>query len=264
MTASTTKKSCFVACPIGEDGSAVRRRSDQVLKFIIGAALPQTEFTIVRADKMHEPGQITSQVIHKLLEDDLVVADLTDSNANVFYEVAIRQAIQKPLVLLVKRGQKIPFDLAGFRAIPYDITDLESVEAAKDALEKQARTELEKPQEQIETPISAAYQLRNLKQSTKGEALYIAHLVEDVGAVRSRVEDMDERLTRELARLVAPVSRSFAIAVDFEKSLDRILDYANFDLQSTAKTKRHYQELLESVVEDLTRLRSKVRNASGD
>ena len=163
----------------------------------------------------------------------------------------------------MKKGQKIPFDLAGFRAIPYDITDLESVEMAKEALAKQALAELEKPQDQIETPISVAYQLKNLRQSTKGEGLYIAHLVEDVGAIKSRVEDMDTRISTELARLLAPASRSFALAVDFEKSLDKILDYASYDLQSTVKTKRHFQELLESVIDDITRLRARVRSASG-
>jgi hypothetical protein len=68
--------------------------------------------TIKRADQMPEPGMITNQIIQQLLTCDLVVADLAGSNANVFYELAIRHAARKPSIHLFLPQQKIPFDLA--------------------------------------------------------------------------------------------------------------------------------------------------------
>lgn len=112
-----SKKKCFVISPIGEDDGPIRRRSDQVLQYIIKPPVEEAGYQLTRADKISEPGIITSQIIERVVEDDLVIADLTDWNPNVFYELAIRHAIRKPFVQLIKRGEKLPFDVAGTRTI---------------------------------------------------------------------------------------------------------------------------------------------------
>lgn len=89
-------KICFVIAPIGEEGSDIRRRSDQVFKHIIAPAAKDCGYETIRADKISEPGIITSQVILHLVEDALVIADLTGRNPNVFYELAgFRMGIAK-------------------------------------------------------------------------------------------------------------------------------------------------------------------------
>ena len=75
----------------------------------------------------------------RILSDPLVVADLTDHNPNVFYEVAIRHAMQKPLVQLIDENQRIPFDVSDVRTIKVDITDLDSVERCKEMLQSRSR-----------------------------------------------------------------------------------------------------------------------------
>ena len=72
-----------------------------------------------------------------IIECPLVIADLTDSNPNVFYELAIRHAFRKPYIQVISKGQKIPFDLSGIRTIEVDIQDLDSVEKAKNEIENQ-------------------------------------------------------------------------------------------------------------------------------
>lgn len=123
-------KSCFVICPIGDDDSEPRKRSDQVLKYIIQPAARKAGYNAERADQIDKPGIITSQVIQRVVNDDLVIADLTDSNPNVFYELAIRHALKKPLVQIIKKGERIPFDIAATRTIYYDHTDLDSAHNA--------------------------------------------------------------------------------------------------------------------------------------
>jgi len=88
-------KTCLVLAPIGSDGSDIRRRSDDVLKFIIKPVTVDCGYKAIRADEISEPGIITHQIIQHILEDDLVIADLTDGNPNVFYELALRVVIQK-------------------------------------------------------------------------------------------------------------------------------------------------------------------------
>lgn len=89
----------FVIGPIGQAGSDVRKRADLVLHSIIKPALGPLNYTVTRADDITNPGQITPQVITFINSADLVIADLTGHNPNVFYELAIADALEKPVIL---------------------------------------------------------------------------------------------------------------------------------------------------------------------
>jgi hypothetical protein len=78
---------------------------------IIHPVAKECGYLAIRADEISEPGIITSQVIQHLLDDHLVIADLTGHNANVFYELAIRHAIRKPVLQLIQKGEQIPLAL---------------------------------------------------------------------------------------------------------------------------------------------------------
>ena len=101
----TDEKTCFVISPIGEPDSDTRKRADQILKHVVKPAVGECGYTAVRADEIDKPGIITSQVIQRVVTDPLVIADLTERNPNVFYELAIRHALRKPLVQLIKQGR---------------------------------------------------------------------------------------------------------------------------------------------------------------
>jgi hypothetical protein len=132
------KKSCFVIAPIGPTGSDTRKRSDKVLKHIFRRALEE-KYEVTRADEIDEAGMITSQILRAVQDSDLVVADLTETNPNVFYELAVRHAIEKAIIHVIDpRLSKIPFDIAGFRTIEFDITDPDSIDLAVGKLRKQA------------------------------------------------------------------------------------------------------------------------------
>ena len=65
---------------------------------------------------MDQPGIISNQVITRLLEDNLVIADLTDRNPNVYYELAVRHAFGKPVIQIIDSNETIPFDVSMMRA----------------------------------------------------------------------------------------------------------------------------------------------------
>lgn len=139
MPETKTTKSCFVIAPIGEEGSETRNNSDQILRHIIRPTAELLGYSAMRADEIADSGLITPEVIQHLLDDDLVIADLTGHNPNVFYELAIRHAIKRPIVQMISTGQSLPFDIANSRIIDFDISDLDSVESCKDDLAAQIR-----------------------------------------------------------------------------------------------------------------------------
>ncbi len=132
-------KICFVISPIGKEGSDIRKRSDLTFNYIIKPIVQEFGYKPLRADHINESGMITNQIISYIINSSLVIADLTDSNPNVFYELAVRHFAKKPCIQMMKSNQQIPFDIAGMRIIRFDI-DLEHAESAKKVLSEQIKS----------------------------------------------------------------------------------------------------------------------------
>jgi len=190
----SNEKSCFIIAPIGEAESDTRKRSDQVLRHIIRPATQECGYKAVRADEIDKPGIITSQVIQRVVNDSLVIADLTETNPNVFYELAVRHAVKKPLVQIIQKGERIPFDVAGTRTIHFDHHNLDSVESAKNEIIDQINA-LEKDPSDIETPISVSLDLQNLRQSENPDDRSLADLVSVISGLRNGINKLDESVS---------------------------------------------------------------------
>ncbi len=219
---------CFIIAPIGSPESETRRRSDQILRHLIRPTVEALGYTAVRADEISEPGIITSQVIQHVIDDPLVVADLSEWNPNVFYELAIRHAIRKPLVQLIRKDEKIPFDIASMRTISFDHRDLDSVEEAKAEMKRQCESAL-KPNATIDSPISATIDLQALRQSADPEDRTLADLVATVNDLRSMMSLMTHGAKPSPQLFLYPddlnVISSVARTRVTPKSRDQILRY---------------------------------------
>lgn len=154
-------KVCFFIAPIGDDGSEVRMHSDLFLGQIVEPVLNQLGFKVIRADKINTAGMITSQIIEHIINSGIVVADLSFHNPNVFYELSLRHAQNKPTIHIIRKCDKIPFDINTFRTITIDdssiYTLLPQLESYKTQLSSQVRKLIESPEE-FENPISAYLQ----------------------------------------------------------------------------------------------------------
>lgn len=115
---------CFVVSPIGDEDSIERRHADLVLGSLIEPSLSELGLIAVRADQISKPGLITGQVIDHIVRAKLVIADLSFGNPNVFYELALRHAIRLPVVQLIRKGDKLPFDVGQYRTVELDMTDI--------------------------------------------------------------------------------------------------------------------------------------------
>jgi hypothetical protein len=158
--ASDWSTTCFYITPIGADDSEERRHSDLFLNNIIEPALQEFDLKVVRADQIGKPGMITSQIIEYILKSKLVIADLSFHNPNVFYELCLRHVCRLPIVQIIRRGDRIPFDIDQFRTIPIDnssiYTLLPQLETYKAEIATQVRQALENP-DAADSPISVFY-----------------------------------------------------------------------------------------------------------
>ena len=131
------KEQCFIITPIGDENREIRRHIEGIIDAAITPALGE-EYEIVVAHKISEPGSITKQVIDKVYHSNLVIANLTNRNPNVMYELALRHATGKPAIMIAEKGTPLPSDIIMQRTIFY-YNDAKGVLELRDALKKATR-----------------------------------------------------------------------------------------------------------------------------
>jgi hypothetical protein len=153
-----SKPLLFAAMPFGqktEPGGARVVDFDALYDRCIKPAAEGAGIEVIRADEETLGGIIHRPMYERLLLAEIVVADLTFANANVFYELGVRHAARPRSTILIfaKIGQ-LPFDVAPIRAIPYELDasgELSSPHDLRDTLTE--RLELAKTDEATDSPL---------------------------------------------------------------------------------------------------------------
>lgn len=140
------EKLCFYVTPIGDEGTDVRRHADMMLKHLIDPVVSAAGLKTIRADKIEKSGLITQQVLEHLAYSRLCIADLSFGNPNAFYELGVRHMCLSPTIQVIRKGDKIPFDVSQGRTITVDTSDVYTVmdkfESARKELAEHVRTAL--------------------------------------------------------------------------------------------------------------------------
>src|SRR3990167_4710279 len=112
MRKNMTQKTAFVLMPFKED-------LKEVYDFLISDSLSQAGYKPTRADDIKSQSNILEDIIQSIAHSDLIVADLTGANANVYYELGIAHALQRKVILMTQEISELPFDLRSYRVISY-------------------------------------------------------------------------------------------------------------------------------------------------
>jgi hypothetical protein len=181
-------KRCFLIAPLGEEGSETRRRSDQVLRYIINPVLEDCGYSnAARPDHLGKPNVIVPSVIERVMDDPLLIADLTDRDPIVYYLLAIRHMSRKPVVKMVDAGQPSPFDVAHSRIIRLDIRDLDSVDYCRRELRQQIK-QVEKKPVDVDNPINNFVDLTHLRESGDPDKRYWAQVFDMISEMQLSLE----------------------------------------------------------------------------
>lgn len=125
MVARLTKPRIFVIMPFGQKPDENGHMIDfNAVYEDLFAQVDSARYHIHRADRDDRPGNILQDMFKDILLADLVIVDCSIDNANVWYELGVRHALQSSGALLVKgTDRKIPFDVAPDRIFSYSLTD---------------------------------------------------------------------------------------------------------------------------------------------
>ncbi|HUP24370.1 MAG TPA: TRAFs-binding domain-containing protein [Thermoanaerobaculia bacterium] len=202
---------CFVLMPFGKKADPAGREIDfdDVYGRLIGPAIEDAGLQPVRADEEVVGGIIHKPMFERLLLCDYAVADLTLANANVFYELGVRHAVRPfTTVLVFAAGQRLPFDLAPMRGLPYDLGADGKVAQPKRDRKALAGLLRAARQANIDSPVFQlvegfrAPDLAHLKTDTFRERVEYSQRIKDrLAAARAEGAEQVAAIERELGEL---------------------------------------------------------------
>lgn len=140
---------CFVMMPFGA-------WFDRYYQDIYVPAIKEAGFEPIRADELFTTGSVVEQIWEQIQKARVLLADLTDRNANVFYELGLAHAARKPVVFTAPRVDDVPFDLRHLRVIIYEIREPEWSAKLRKSVTDYLKNALKEPEKSIPHPFRTA------------------------------------------------------------------------------------------------------------
>jgi hypothetical protein len=110
---------CFVMMPFGTTETE-RIMFNEVYNCINDSVEETGNVICHRADKEKRTGEIIVDIIDSLYNAGIAIADLTNKNPNVFYELGVRHSLKNNTILIAQNIEHVPFDLRQLRVIIYE------------------------------------------------------------------------------------------------------------------------------------------------
>jgi chromatin remodeling complex protein RSC6 len=245
--ASSKREICFTIMPFGG-------WFDSYYQEIYCPAIENCNLEPKRADDLYRPSNIVQDIWSLTRKAKIILADLTNKNANVFYELGLAHSLAKPAILITENIEDIPFDLRSLRIIEYDKNVPDWGVVLMKSIEKAINETLQSPNETIPTAfleVSASkktipaqekeyLELREeielLKREVRSSSFRNTNFSEPIEATRiSNANQMMKLLTpsRALATIIGddPIQRTMAVKL--------VWDYIKKNNLQDAKERRN-------------------------
>jgi hypothetical protein len=108
----------FVIMPFSESWS------DHVFADLFKPAIEDAQFTASHGDSIVRVGDLSTNVWRSITQAGVIVADVSVPNPNVYYEIALADALGKPVFLFKQKSVTLPADFGGIHYYEYDIANI--------------------------------------------------------------------------------------------------------------------------------------------
>ena len=248
MAISERKRTCFVIMPFGEkkdlDGKDID--FDDIYRFFFKKAIEDLGIECIRCDEIEEAGSIHEKMFEHIYHADIVVVDITTSNANVYYELGIRHALAKGVTVLIRRkGTTIPFNIQGLQVVEYDQAKFGSIEQAKARIHQIIKNGLVRKYN--DSPIHAVLDL-NIEPEGKPleETLFYESRLKDNDDIAIGLITGDIQNVKGVDVWVNSENTNMQMARPFENSISGVIRYLGAE-----KDRRNGQIKVDTIVKAL-------------
>lgn len=186
------KKDCFIIMPISDTGGYDNGHFSRVYEHLIKPSIVKAGFNPIRADDKKNTNYIVIDILRMIIEADIVVCDLSAKNANVLYELGIRQAFNKKVLLLKDKLTDRIFDIQGLRYVEYD--ESLRIDSVKNDIET-ISTAITETYTASENEINSLIQLLSIKPATVSTSVEISNetnlLLKAIHSIEDRLNKLD-------------------------------------------------------------------------
>ena len=271
-TTSTEKKDdasekvCFIISPIGQVETETNRKANGLYNAVIKPVLNDLDYECVRADEIDASGSINNQIISKIIDSKLVIVNLSGLNPNVMYELALRHAIGKPVIML-KEGSfsDMPFDIIDQRTILYN-DDLNSVVSTQNELRK--IIEGIKSNSEIDNPFLTAQKLKKAMKDVDSQgkenypdAIVMNEILKEIRTLRNySIHEKSYSNTKSFQYLNSIIDDTQnTLSLLIENTTDTLYDLKNMSEFNTSNKESFF--IIQDLINELKRLNSKLLNS---
>lgn len=199
------KDKCFVIMPISDPDGYDKGHFESVYKDIFAPAIEKAGYTPHRVDEDASSGLIQAKIIENLINAPMAICDLSTRNPNVLFELGIRQAYDKPVVLVQEAGTKRIFDINGISCIDYDPSLIyRSVLDTQDKIANAIQETEKNPQyNSLVTALSISAAKYERKSIATGEldAIMLRDITDKLDSLELQMQKMSRRQLRINANL---------------------------------------------------------------
>ena len=224
MTESSQDKDCFIIMPIADPEGYPEGHFKHVYDDIVSPACELAGYKAVRADDVKATNLIHLDILKKLIEAPVSICDLSSRNPNVLFELGVRQAFDRPVVLIQESGTPKIFDIAPLRYLEYSKEMryhevLRSQRELKDAIEATVAAGGETGN------VNSIVKLLALSQSAKIPELKGNKEGLALGVLRAEMQEMRKLLELSMHERNRASRRGSISAIEYERiltTLDKI------------------------------------------
>jgi len=216
--------SCFVAMPFSP---LFQNEYEKVIR----PAVEATGLLCIRGDEIYGNQRIMNDIWHSIRSSRLIIAELTGKNPNVLYEIGLAHAIGKPIIIITRNSDDVPFDLKDLRYLFYDIND----PLWGDNLKRGIQSLIEKA-------------ISNIKFDK-----YLEGVSHDSQKIEIHPEKPESHsITDELKPLIKGLWTGKFISRDITYNINLNITYKNQELVVVSITKYYFKETVSSVEQLMT------------
>jgi hypothetical protein len=164
-------RDCFVIMPFSATASCTEDEWTQIFEQVLKPAVESAGLDYVCRRSVATRGNIIGAILQDLNDSYVILADLTDRNANVFYELGVRHAIKDRSILISQKKEDIPFDLQAYAYHVYGWKTPQERQALADKI-RQLLVEMDSSPDRPDNPVSDFLKVRRSAE-TEVEAVTI-------------------------------------------------------------------------------------------
>lgn len=244
-------RSCFVIMPFSSTESCTQTEWTEIFDDVFkrGIEAAGLDYECKRSEATR--GNIIAGIIRDLNDSYVVVADLTDRNANVFYELGVRHSLKNRTIILAQKMGDIPFDLQAYAYHVYGWRTREEREALATKL-RELLEEIDNNPDRPDNPVADSLGLEEVRPEpvpveVPAEASAYAQPLLGPGAEGLDPEQFAQRLARDAppqsARLIYRLTRAALM-----EPLTAVLDELNNRDQLRPTTHGDVEELASNFI----------------